>query len=142
MQSLKQIKNRIRSIENTKKVTNAMQMISVTKLNRINKRLYAVRPYLLKLESLMNNILSSFETIDNTFITPRSEVKRIALCVITSDGGLCGVYNNNILRLADKFINETGESKISLEVVGKTGFNHFKKRGIHLSNSYLGNNGR
>ena len=102
--SLKTIKNRIRSIDNTKKVTAAMEMISVAKLNRIEKTLYALRPYILSLEKIMYNLINSQESIKHPLFNARAGSGKLCLCVITSDSGLCGAYNNNIIRLAEDFI--------------------------------------
>ncbi len=141
-QSLKRIKNRLRSIENTRKVTGAMQMISATKLNRTNKVLFAARPYLSKLESLLNNITAGSKSLEGPFFAPRPVKKRLALCLVTSDGGLCGAYNNNIIRLAEDFIDKHGSDRIRLIAIGRKGFKYFKSRGIQAANSYIGLNGR
>ncbi len=142
MQSLKQIKNRIRSIENTCKVTNAMQMISVTKLNRMDKALYISRPYFLRLESLLNNLLSRADQVSKTFIDKKTASGKIALCVITSDNGLCGSYNNNIIRLAEKFIASRSKESVELVCIGKRGNVYFNKHGLKVVNSYVGLNGK
>ncbi|MDD2679762.1 MAG: ATP synthase F1 subunit gamma [Candidatus Omnitrophica bacterium] len=142
IQSLKTIKNRIRSIENTKKVTAAMELISVAKLNRIEKPLLALKPYVESLGEIMQKLISDFPQVKHAFLEERLTPERIALCVITSDSGLCGVYNNNIIRLAEEFIRRQGKEKILLVCIGKKGFNYFKKQGIEISNAYLGVNGR
>lgn len=142
IRSLKQIKNRIRSIENTKKVTNAMEMISVAKLNRIDNILYAIRPYLLNLESVLNNFINSTGQLSSPFLEERANKQNLGLCLITSDGGLCAGYNNNVIRLAEEFINKYGNDKIKLVAIGRKGLNYFKKRGMQILNSYIGLNGR
>jgi F-type H+-transporting ATPase subunit gamma len=68
MNSTKQIKNRIRSIENTQKVTSALEMISVSKLNRINNTLFSLRPYFFALDSFLNNLINSEGVISNPFL--------------------------------------------------------------------------
>ena len=143
IRSLKQIKNRIRSIENTKKVTHAMEMISVAKLNRIDDYLFAMRSYYSKLEEITNNFFAgSSDSSENIYLRERENKKNIYLCLITSDSGLCGVYNNGIIRLAEEFINKAGKEKISLVTVGKKGWNYFKKKGFTVANYYIGLNGR
>jgi len=142
IRSLKQIKNRIRSIENTKKVTNAMELISVSKLNHIEKMLYAIRPYFKKLDSILYHFINNVKLILSPYLEQRPVKKRIGLCVITSDGGLCGMYNTNIIRLAEEFIEKCGRDKIKLIAVGRKGLNYFKKKGLELQNTYLGLNGR
>ncbi|MDD5731166.1 MAG: ATP synthase F1 subunit gamma, partial [Candidatus Omnitrophica bacterium] len=143
-QSLRQIKNRIRSIENTEKVTSAMQMVSSSKLNRMDNILASVRPYFEKLVSLMDNVLAGVEEFKSPYIQVREKKSgKICLCVIASDGGLCGVYNNNIIHAAEEFIKKHGEDKVSLVLVGKKGFNYFKRHpGLEVINTYIGLNGR
>lgn len=142
IRSLKQIKNRIRSIENTKKVTGAMEMISVAKLNRIENVLYQIRPYFSRLESILHNFINSTGPYTNPFLVERSHKKKIGLCVITSDSGLCGAYNNDIIGLAEEFINERGSDRVRLIVIGKRGSNYFKKQEMDVLNSYIGLNGK
>ena len=125
-QSLRQIKNRIRSIENTEKVTSAMQMVSSSKLNRMDNILASVRPYFGKLVNLLDNLLAGVEEFKSPYIQAREKKSgKICLCIIASDGGLCGVYNNNIIHAADEFIKKHGEGNVRLVLVGKKGFNYF-----------------
>ena len=143
-QSLRQIKNRIRSVENTEKVTSAMQMVSSSKLNRMDGILLNVKPYFRKLEEILNNMLTGIEGFKSPYIQePQTKTGKICLCVIASDGGLCGVYNNNILHEAEDFIKEHGEENVKLVIVGKKGFNYFKKHPkLEIVNSYIGLTGR
>ncbi len=141
-QPLRQIKNRIRSIENTKKVTSVMELVSVSKLNRIEKIRDALRPYQAGLRLLIDSLISSKpEEIDNLFFKNR-EKKKLVLCVITSDNGLCGLYNVNIIRAADEFINKNGSDKVKLIVVGKKGLNYFNSKKFKILRAYVGLNGR
>lgn len=142
MQSLKQIKNRIRSVENTRKVTNAMQMISVVKLNRIDKALLSLRPYFSRLESSLNNLLAGAGQVSKTFIDKKTASGKIVLCVVASDNGLCGSYNNNIIRLAEDFISARDKENVELVCVGKRGNVYFHKHGRKIINSYIGLNGK
>ncbi len=143
MQSLKQIKNRIRSVENTCKVTNAMQMISVSKLNRMDKALYSSRPYFSRLESFLNNLLAGrTQGVSKTFIDKKTISGKIALCVVASDNGLCGSYNNNIIRLAEEFILARPKESVELVCIGKRGNVYFHKHGRKIVNSYIGLNGK
>ena len=142
VQSLKEIKNRIRSIQNTKKVTAAMGMVSFAKLNKIEKILPALRPYFLKLDKIYGDLLGTLDTTGHPFFEKRVPVKKIALCLITSDSGLCGVYNHNIISLAERFLDGFGLNKVNLFLVGRKGFQYFRKRGVEVSDAYLGLNGK
>lgn len=141
-QSLKAIKNRIRSIENTRKVTSAMQMISATKLSRLDGRLVQNRPFARQIESILNNLLLGRLSGLSPFLEPRPSGERIVLCLITADNGLCGVYNNNVIACAEDFIKRRGKDKVKLVIVGKKGWNYFKNYRENILHSYLGLNGR
>jgi F-type H+-transporting ATPase subunit gamma len=142
IESLKIIKNRIRSTENTKKVTAAMEMVSVAKLSRIEKNLLALRPYVTALSSLMHNLINACDCPTHSFLVAKVPSERICLCVITSDSGLCGAYNNNIIRAAEQFINSHGKENVDLVCVGRKGFNYFKRNNFNIINTYIGMNGR
>ena len=141
-ESLKQIKNRIRSIGNTRKVTHAMEMISIAKLRTIENSLPALKVYFSKIDNLMGVLLPRAADLKHPFVAEREKNGKAALCVITSDTGLCGSYNHNILRLADDFILKRGIEKTLLIAVGKKGANYFKKRGLPLKERFLELNGR
>lgn len=146
-ESLKHIKNRIRSIESIKKITRAMEMISLAKLRPSQNRLESSRGYLEKIRQLLSSTLAKASTVDNPFVAAATG-KKIALCVISSDTGLCGTYNNNLFRKAEEFIRENssvgaaclpaGKARraVSLAVIGRKGFNYFRRRGYELPLAY------
>ena len=141
-QSIKQIKNRIRSVENTKKVTGAMQMISVVKLNRIQAQLLALRPYALKLENLMHNLASASKKDLSGYFKKESVAADSVLVLITSDNGLCGMYNQNVLSLAQEFLKKNNLKRVKLILIGQKGLNYFKSRSASVLNTYIGLNGK
>lgn len=139
---IKQIKNRIRSVENSKKVTSAMQMISVAKLNRTQNRLFSMRPYALELERLMYNLVSLSPDLSLDYFKKTNGRGNIVLCVITSDSGLCGVYNQNVIHSAEEFLRNNDAGRVGLVLVGQKGLNYFRKSGVKLINSYTGLNAK
>lgn len=141
-QSIKQIKNRIRSVENTKKVTGAMQMISVAKLNRTQNQLFVLRPYALRLENFMHNLAGLSEENMSGYFNQTSPQADIALCLITSDSGLCGMYNQNVIRVAQEFIKSNNPKRIKLILVGQKGLSHFRTVPVEILNSYVGLNAK
>ncbi|HAH19790.1 MAG: ATP synthase F1 subunit gamma [Omnitrophica WOR_2 bacterium GWF2_43_52] len=141
-QSLKQIKNRIRSIENTRKVTSAMQMISATKLSRIDSYLSQSRPYAQRLTILLDKLLQGRTASGNPFLRKDEAKGKILLCVVTSDNGLCGVYNNNVIRLAEEFISRYERNKVKLVVIGKKGYAYFRNYKEAVLHTYVGLNGK
>jgi F-type H+-transporting ATPase subunit gamma len=90
----------------------------------------------------MQNLANSQENITHPFFRPGCVNDKLCLCLITSDGGLCGSYNDNIIEVAEKFIIDSGAERVSLICVGKKGFNYFKRNDIKILNSYVGLNGR
>lgn len=136
MRSLRQIKNRIRSIENTKKVTSALQLVSVAKFSKLEKFLYASRPYLQRLQSVLSRI-SAIADVGNDPLFIRRPLERSAvLCVVSADGGLCGTYNNNLLRAAEKYIVEKGADKLKIIAVGKKAAVYFRNRSYNVIASF------
>jgi len=142
IQTLRQIKMRIKSITNTKKITKAMQMISAAKLNRVKTLYHDSKPYMLDLEMLLGHMLADSGDFRNPLLERRKKVNRVALCVMASDTGLCGTYNHNVIRQAERFIQERGKDTVELIIVGKEAFGHFRRLGVPITHSYLGMNGR
>ena len=140
--SLKEIKNRIRSIQSTQKITHAMEMVSIAKLRAVENRLPASRNYFLKIDGLLKDLLGDGFLLKNPLAQERAIKKTIALCVFTSELGLCGVYNDTIIRVAENFINREGRERVLLVAVGRKGFNHFKLRGFNIREKFLELNGR
>jgi F-type H+-transporting ATPase subunit gamma len=141
-QSIKQIKNRIRSVENTKKVTGAMQMISVVKLNRIQAQLLVLRPYALRLENLMHNLAGSSQDNLSGYFKKEPAAEDNLLVLITSDNGLCGMYNQNAISLVQEFLKKNDPKKTKLIIIGQKGVSYFRARPVTVSNSYIGLNGK
>ena len=137
-QTLMQIRSRIKSISNTKKITNAMEMVAASKLSRVKNRFYSFHAYFSKLEDILKKTLADSEGYDHPLLEKRTEVKNIALAVITSDSGLCGPYNNNVIRAAEDFLKGRDKESVRLITLGREAYGHFRKRGFSILNSYLG----
>jgi len=134
--SLRQIRGRIRSVENIGKITRAMEMVSSAKVNALQKRFSAQRDYFQRIEKILNNVASSFEEATHKLFLPGKNKQKILLCVVTSDTGLCGSYNSSVINTAERFISENAKRDISLVAIGKKGFNHFKKSGLSMAGAY------
>lgn len=141
-QPLRQIKNRIRAVENVKKVMNAIEMVSVAKLNGINRLLGHIIPYSSRLESMLCGLISSQEKFRNPFFEKQVNARALALCVITSDNGLCGMYNYNVARAAEEFIEKNGKENVKLIVLGKKGLVYFRNRGYKIPHIFIDLHGR
>ena len=141
-QSLRQIKSRIASTENTKKIMRAMEMVSVSKLKKVQGPLHFSRKYFLKLDQIFRRLASNKENRVHPFLNRNKKSSRILLCVVTSDTGLCGTYNNRMLEAAGRFWEEHAAQEIQVIVVGKKGLNYFRKEGAVVSKNYLDLYGR
>jgi F-type H+-transporting ATPase subunit gamma len=141
-QSLREIKNRIRGISNVNKVTHAMEMISIAKLRPVKNQFLQARQFSLKIEALLKDLLSGAKNISHPLLKERKVLNKMAICLITSDTGLCGNYNHNVIRVVEDFINKYGRDKIMLITVGKKGLTYFKKRGVDIAHSYTELHGR
>jgi F-type H+-transporting ATPase subunit gamma len=139
--NLRQIKSRIKVIDNTRKVTSALEMISVTKLNRTEKQLTGFKPYFLKLDEIFCRLTGCNKNLASPYLNGNNSPE-ICLVVIASDSGLCGVYNSNIIRFAEEFISSRGRDAVSLVIVGRRALNYFQKKGYRILESYAGLNGR
>ena len=142
IQTLRQIKSRIRSIENTKKLTRAMEMISITKLRRTRKVLEPSVAYFLRVERILKNLTSRDDGLTHPLFRDDPEKEDVALLTVTSDTGLCSAYNHALIAEADAFCKEHGPSRVQVMALGRKGFTYFKKRGTLLSHAYVGHTGR
>ena len=136
MQTLRQIKGRIRSIANTRKITSAMQMVSAAKLSRSRAAFHSYRVYMDRLESLLKNFSAGMKAASHPFLDEREDKSSATLCVIASDSGLCGTYNNNILSTAKKFLDSNKDRKIDVIAVGHEVSKFMKKRNIRVTDEY------
>lgn len=134
--SLRQLKSRISSIENIRKLTKAMEMVSVAKLKPLQRDLFSSREYSLLVNNATNNLLASFNNLNHRLLERRLDKKKILLCLITSDTGLCGSYNSNIIHIAEEFIRKNSAYEIGLLPIGRKGLNYFKKKGFFIEDSY------
>lgn len=129
MASLKSIKKRIVSVKNTRQITKAMKMVSAAKLRRAQENVVAARPYAKKLGEVLQSLASNLEGDLHPLLEKR-EAKKLLLIVLTSDRGLCGGFNTNLCKAADRFIKEKTDSyeQISVMTVGRKGYEFLKSR--------------
>jgi F-type H+-transporting ATPase subunit gamma len=136
------IKSRIRSVTNIRKITHAMEMVSMSKLNRVRSSLFAMRAYFAKLDGVLNDFLSHTGYAAHALLERREKNLNACLCVVTSDTGLCSTYNENIITAAKIFLANYGKENVKLVTVGKEGNHHFKKLGYDIRDAYLDLHGR
>jgi F-type H+-transporting ATPase subunit gamma len=103
MPSLKAIKTRIASVKNTQQITRAMKLVAAAKMKRAIDNALASRPYSDEVTAVLRSLLSRMGDADHPLLTPKAEVKRVAIVVVASDRGLCAGFNNNLARKVDRF---------------------------------------
>src|SRR5947199_41743 len=127
MSSLRVLRRRIRSVQNTQQITKAMEMVAAAKLRRAQSRAQAARPYASKITEMLENLAGAAGEIDHPLFKAR-EVKTTALVLVTADRGLCGSYNANLVRGAEQRLRNSPTGVIQLVLVGKKGRDYFKRR--------------
>ena len=127
MSGLKEIRNRISSVSSTMQITNAMKMVSAAKLKKAQDSITATLPYSNKLSELVKNISASIDSVDSNPLFVSREVKRPLIIVITSNKGLCGGFNSNIIKEVHNISTEYGSNKPDLLTIGKKGDDILKK---------------
>ena len=142
MPSLKEVRNRITSVNSTQQITKAMKMVAAAKLRRAQDAITQLRPYSQKLSGIISNVSSqSDEGFDNPFAVQRP-VNNVLIVVITSDRGLCGAFNTNICKavnvlLTDTYASQVAAGNVSLLSVGKKGNEFFTKRGYSVDSRFV-----
>lgn len=143
MPTLRDIRKRLKAIENTKKITAAMKMVAAAKLRKVQDRMLNFRPYANRMETVLSNLAQTAERELHPLLVMRPR-KTVEVLVITSDKGLCGAFNANILRAAYKHINSLKQEgfEVGLSTVGRKARDFFKRRNIPIRNSWIGISGR
>lgn len=136
MPSLRQIRRRIRSVENTKKITRAMEMVAAAKLRRFEELLMKAREAAAFLDRLLRDLLADVSHYEHPLFERKSRAHPIGLVLFTSDAGLCGTYNANVIQQALAFLREHADRPVTLIPVGKNGMNFFAQRGEKLETAF------
>ncbi|SDE98271.1 ATP synthase F1 subunit gamma [Chitinophaga filiformis] len=138
---LKEVRNRIKSTQSNLQITKAMKMVSAAKLRRAQDAILLMRPYALKLQEMLKNIVSNSEGSIDLALAAQRQVEKVLLIVITSDRGLCGAYNSNLIKLTKQVIREKYEEQfakghVEILPIGKKGYEHFVKNGYKLNDTF------
>jgi len=138
---LKEVRNRIKSVQSTQQITKAMKMVSAAKLRRAQDAITQMRPYAQKLQEMLSNIVSNSDGDIAMDLATERPVEKVLLIIVTSDRGLCGGYNSNLIKLAkqviqDKYPAQMAKGNVQLLPIGKKGFEHFTKNGFKVIDAY------
>ncbi len=137
MANLKDIRTRIKSVKSIQQVTKAMKMVAAAKMRRAQERMEQARPYSRKLTDLIKNLLPDIDRSLLPLLEVR-DIKRHAFVVVTSDRGLAGSFNTNVVKAAQNEIDKIGKEHVDLFCIGKKARDHFKRRGYNIIYEHLG----
>ncbi len=139
--ALKEVRNRITSVQSTQQITKAMKMVSAAKLRRAQDAITQMRPYAQKLQEMLSNIVSSSDGDVQMALAAERPVEKVLIIIVTSDRGLCGGYNSNLIKLAkqvinDKYAAQFAKGNVQVLPIGKKAYEHFTKNGFKVVNNF------
>jgi F-type H+-transporting ATPase subunit gamma len=140
MPSLIDFRRRIRSVKNTQQITKAMKMVSAAKLRRAQDRVIAARPYAAQMRELLANLTQaaqSDEAASESVWLAKREPKNIDVVLMTSDKGLAGAFNSNLIKASERFTAEHPEAKIYLSLVGRKGRDYYRRRSAPIIGEFV-----
>ena len=139
--ALKEVRNRIKSVQSTQQITKAMKMVSAAKLRKAQDAITQMRPYTKKLQEMLSNIVSNADGNISMNLATVRPVEKVLVIVVTSDRGLCGGYNSNLIKLArqtikEKYSAQAAKGNAELLPLGKKGYEHFLKNNFKVVDHY------
>ncbi|NOX64446.1 MAG: ATP synthase F1 subunit gamma [Chlorobi bacterium] len=142
MATLRDIKRRITGVRSTQKITKAMKMVAAARLNRAQENIINARPYSRKLTEVLGQLLAAEKNYDHPLIKDRGDEK-VAIIAVTSDRGLCGAFNMNIITeverlIADSYSEQLSDDNVSLYCIGKKGRDYFINHEYNVAQGYAG----
>ncbi len=132
MSNLKEVRTRIVSIKSTQKITSAMKMVAASKLRKAQQAILKLRPYASKLQEILQDLSTSLDDTDEAVFSAKRNIERVLLIVITSNRGLCGPFNSNVVKtvmdlIESQYANLNKNGKLDLFCIGKKGADFFTK---------------
>ena len=141
---LKEVRERIKSVGSTQQITKAMKMVSAAKLRKAQQAITEMRPYANRLDGILKSILSGMDNDTNSTFGDHREINKVAMVVVTSNRGLCGAFNTNIIKgaiakIESEYETQLAKGDLKIYCIGKKGYDVLKKRyGISIvDNTYL-----
>lgn len=143
MATLRDIKRRIKAVQSTSKITKAMKMVAAAKFRKAQQRMMEMRPYADRMNSVLSSLAGGAETEVHPLLAKRPR-KTVDVIVLTSDRGLCGAFNSNILRAASAHISKLKKEgfDVNISAIGRKAVDYFKRRNIPLAKTWTGISGR
>ncbi len=143
MATLRDIKRRIKAVNSTSKITKAMKMVAAAKFRRAQQRMFEMRPYADRMNNILSGLAGGAEGEMHPLLAARPR-RNVQILVLTSDRGLCGAFNTNILKAAARHAAELRNEgfDVTISSVGRKARDYFKRRGVELSSSWVGISGK
>ena len=140
MPTLRDIRQRIRSVQSTQKITRAMKLVAAAKFRRAQERIIAARPYASKMAELLGHLVAGTESSDGAVhpLLEQREGPRRLIVIITADKGLAGAFNANVIRRALEFIRESNATALALVVVGRKARDFYRRRPLTIKRDMIG----
>ncbi|MCB9731313.1 MAG: ATP synthase F1 subunit gamma [Deltaproteobacteria bacterium] len=137
MANLKAIRTRIGTVKNTQQITKAMKMVAAARLRKAQLSIEALRPYAYRTRDMIASLAARADFSDHPLLEQRPPQK-VELLILTSDRGLCGGFNGTINRTAEAYVrdNTVGHEQISLDIIGRKGFEYFKRRDVPIQKQF------
>lgn len=134
------LKRRIKSVQSTKKITKAMELISASRIAKAQERVAAARPYSVRITDVIGNLAAAGAGGDSPLLNPREEITTVAYVVVAADRGLAGGYNSNVIRAAERAMaaDQAAGKATALITVGKKATGYFRFRGYEIDASFVG----
>ncbi|WP_299524290.1 ATP synthase F1 subunit gamma [Winogradskyella sp.] len=134
MANLKEIRNRISSVSSTMQITSAMKMVSAAKLKKAQDAITAMRPYSNKLTELLQSLSATLDADSGSKFADQREVKKVLLVAISSNRGLAGAFNSNIIKQVNTILSDYADKEVSILAIGKKVNDAFGKKGSIIAN--------
>lgn len=134
--NIRTIRRKIRAVNNIKKITKAMQLVSAAKMKKVQERLMTLRPYASKIQEFLEGLAGQVKDLNYPLFMPREKVKTIGLAVVMADKGLCGSFNTNMIRFAANYINQR-QLPVKVMAIGRRSAEYFKRRDMDVVESHV-----
>jgi F-type H+-transporting ATPase subunit gamma len=142
MPSLQDLRRRVRAVKNMRQITKAMKMVAAARLRRAQERVTAARPYTTKFMQVLGDAARRAPDYNDPLLGGHNRegnrVERILLVLVTADKGLCGGFNTNLIKAANDFLRRNTGSDVELVLVGRKGFDFFRRRNVKVRREHLG----
>lgn len=139
MATLRDLRKRIKAVKNTQKITKAMKMVAASKLRRAQEAILQARPYAVRMDEVLQDIVDRADLTSHPLLAYRVP-RKVLVVVLSSNRGLCGGFNSNISRAAERYIAENKDvyDQISVSTIGRKAKDHFRRKGIELAGTHEG----